>query len=121
MNYDKTVGGVLMPASTLGAHGSYMGQIIRDGRVIDEFEYENLVVSEGLNYLNDVMFFNVAATSTWYLGVFEGNYTPVATVTAATITAAATECITYNEAARQAFVPVASAAQMSIPIYIKLN
>lgn len=113
MDYDKTAGGVLMPANVLGAHGHYTGQIIRDGRVIDEWGFDNLVVNEGLNYLNDVMFFAVAATTTWYLGVFEGNYTPVSTVTAATITAASTECVAYSETTRQAFTTIASAAQVT--------
>lgn len=113
MDYDKTAGGVLMPANVLGAHGHYTGQIIRDGRVIDEWGFDNLVVNEGLNYLNDVMFFALAATTTWYLGVFEGNYTPVATVTAATITAASTESTAYSETTRQAFTTIASAAQVT--------
>jgi hypothetical protein len=43
--------------------------------------------------------------------VFEGNYTPVATVTAATITSASTECTAYDETTRQAYNEAAASSQ----------
>lgn len=111
MDYERSQGGVLMPKQGLLCVGRYHGQIVRDGRVIDEFEDDNLVVNEGLNSLLNVYFHAGTQISTWYVGVFEGNYTPVATVTAATITAAATECTAYDEAARPAFDEAVAASQ----------
>lgn len=111
MDYIPTKGGVLMPNDGLIAHGIWHGQHVRDGKVIDEWEDHNLVVNEGLNALLNIMFHGTTQISTWYIGVFEGNYTPVATVTAATITAAATESTAYDEAARVAYDEAAAASQ----------
>ena len=88
MDYEKTEGGILVPSSNILTAGKYHGQIIRDGKVIDEFEDANLVVNEGLNSLLNVYMNAATQITAWYIGVFEGNYTPVATVTAATITSA---------------------------------
>lgn len=110
-NFVHTDGGVLLPRQGIVASGEYHGQIIRDGQVIDEWTDKNLCVDEGLNNLLNVMFAGSTQTATWYLGLFEGNYTPVASVTAATITAASTECIAYDEATRPAFVEAAAASK----------
>lgn len=109
--YIKTDGGVLLPASGLKVAGKYHGQIIRAGRVIDEFEDSNLVVNEGLNSLLDIYFHASTQITTWYLGIFEGNYTPVATVTAATIASAATECTAYTNGTRPAYDEAAASSQ----------
>ena len=109
--HHMTEGGLLVPASKIAVGGKYHGQIIRAGRVIDEWEDDNLVCNEGLNSLLSVMFNGGTQITTWYLGIFEGNYTPLATVTAATITSASTECITYNSATRPEFVEAAPSAQ----------
>jgi hypothetical protein len=111
MDYIPTKSGVLMPVAALAVGGVFSGQIVRDGKVIDEFDCPNLVVDQGLNSLLDVYFHGDTQVTTWYLGLFEGNYTPVAGVTAATITAASTECTAYDEATRQAFVEAAAASK----------
>lgn len=111
MDYKRTEGSILLPDLGIKVGGVFHGQIVRDGRVIDEWEDHNLVVNEGLNNLLDVYFHGGTQTGTWYLGLFEGNYTPVATLTAATVTAAATECTAYDEAARQAYDEAAPSAQ----------
>lgn len=111
MNYQETDGGILMPEHKLLVGGMFHGQIVRDGQVIDEWEDRNLVTNEGLNSLLDIYFHGSTQITTWYLGVFEGNYTPVAGVTAATITSASTECTAYDETTRQEFVEAAAASQ----------
>jgi hypothetical protein len=93
------------------AHGRYHGQIVRAGRVIDEWEDDNLVVNEGLNSLLSIMFNGGTQITTWYVGCFEGNYTPVATVTAATITSASTECTAYTSSTRPEYTEAAPSAQ----------
>jgi len=104
-------GHLLMPKHGIIAAGRYHGQIIREGRVIDEWEDDNLVVNEGLNSLLSVYFNGGTPITTWYCGVFEGNYTPVATVTAATITSASTECTAYASATRPEWVEAAPSSQ----------
>jgi hypothetical protein len=111
MDYIPTKGGVLMPASGLALGGRYTGQIIRAGEVIDEFECQNLCVDEGLNSLLNIQFNGATQLVNWYMGLFEGNYTPVAGLTAATVAANATETTAYNETTRRQFVPVASTAK----------
>lgn len=65
----------------------------------------NLIPTEGLNYMLGTSLTGVAQSSTWYIALFEGNYTPVAGVTAATFPADATECTAYTEASRVTWTP----------------
>lgn len=111
MDYEKTEGGILVPSSSIQLAGKYSGQIIRDGKVVEEFEDSNLVVNEGLNSLLNVYMYASTQITSWYVGIFEGNYTPVATVTAATITAASTESTAYTNSTRPAYVPAAASSQ----------
>ena len=60
----------------------------------------------------NVYFRGATQISTWYLGLFEGNYTPVAGVTAATITSASTECIAYAETVRQTYTTVTTTTKV---------
>ncbi len=111
-NFVQSEGGILVPApQKLIVGGIFKGEIYRKGRLIDEWEEPNLVVNEGLNFLLDVMFRGTTQVNPWYCAVFEGNYTPVATVTAATITAASTECTAYASATRPEYVEAAAASQ----------
>ena len=110
-NFEMTKGGVLMPSSKLLVGGKYQGQLIRKGQVIEEFEDDNLVVNEGLNALLNIMFNSATQITTWYMGIFEGNYTPVAGVTAATITSASTECTAYTSSTRPEYVEAAASSQ----------
>lgn len=74
-----------------------------DGRV-EYSEDHNLIPIEGLNHMMGVTFKSVSAVATWYIALFEGNYTPTPDVTAATFAAAATECTAYTPSARVEFV-----------------
>ncbi|MDR3427803.1 hypothetical protein [Silvimonas sp.] len=103
--------GLLVPDHKLLAFGRYHGQIIRAGEVIDDFEDDNLVVNEGLNALLGVMLGGATQIASWYLGLFTGNYTPVATDAAAVIAANSTETNAYTSATRPQFVPAAPASQ----------
>lgn len=109
--YSERASGLLVPVDGLRIGGKFIGQIIRQGQIIDEFEAKNLVTNEGLNSLLNVMFDGATQITTWYTGVFEGNYTPVAGVTAATVVAASTECTAYASATRPEYVEAASTAQ----------
>lgn len=112
MNFNKQAdSGLLLPESNIVASGRYDCQIIRDGKVIDEWSQDNLVVNEGLNSLLNIMFNASAQITTWYTGIFEGNYTPVASVTAATIASASTESTAYTSSTRPEYVEAAASAQ----------
>ena len=108
---EYTPDGILVPSHQLAIGGRFIGQIRRNGQIIDEFDVHNLVVDEGLNKLLNVMFNADTQVTTWYLSLFEGNYTPVAGITAATIVAAATECTAYANATRPDYVEVTSTAK----------
>lgn len=110
-NMVKTEGGILLPDSKLRVGGVFHLEHVRDGEIIDAWDEPNLVVNEGLNALLNIMFGGSTQITTWYVGLFEGNYTPVATVTAANITAASTECITYDETTRPAYTEAAASSQ----------
>lgn len=90
--------------------GVFDVEIRRGGKVIARDISSNIVTTEGLNHILDVVLHGTAATATWYIAPFEGNYTPVAGLTAATFTAAATECTAYDEATRVAYNEAAAAA-----------
>lgn len=81
-----------------------------DSVVLSVEDVTNLIPTEGLNYMLGTALTGVAQLSAWFVALFEGNYTPVGTVTAATFPAAATESTAYNEATRVAWIPGAIAA-----------
>lgn len=89
---------------------TYCVEHVRNGVVIDREFVHNLVPTEGINYILEAGFRGGAQLSSWFIALFEGNYTPVAGVTAATFPAAATECTAYDEATRQAWTSAAAAA-----------
>jgi len=92
--------------------GRYIGQIIRNGIVIDEFEFKNIVVNQGLNYALNAGFGQASALTNWYIGLFEGNYTPTAGVDASTIASLSTETTAYTSGTRPAWtLPGATTTQ----------
>jgi hypothetical protein len=91
---------------------------VREGKVIfDEYVGKNLIPTAGLNHILDVVLGATSKNSTWYVGVFKNNYTPIGTNTASNSLGAAGlygECqdADYDSPAtnRPAFTPAASAA-----------
>lgn len=81
---------------------------IRNGKLIDVETVHNLVPTEGLNHILNVALRAGSPTPNWYVALFEGNYTPVAGLTAATFPSAATECTAYDEPSRVLWVPAAA-------------
>jgi hypothetical protein len=79
-----------------------VGEVIRD---------HNLLVNEGLDHiLNTVLNAGVQVTA-WHVGIFKGNYTPVAGDTAANIATNSTEATEYDETDRVAYDEATSTAQ----------
>lgn len=110
MDFKRSAGGLLVPAA-LAVGGTFHVEHVRDGEVIDREDIHNLVVNQGLDYILNLTLNAASQVPAWYLGIFEGNYTPVAGLTAATVTANATESTAFNEGARQAYQGAASAGQ----------
>lgn len=108
-DFIRSPGGVLAPK--IFVQGIWRGLHIRNGELIDKWEDPNIVVNEGLNSLLSVVFNGGVQITTWYLAPFEGNYTPVATNTAANITSTSTECTAYTQSLRVAYTPAAAASQ----------
>lgn len=77
---------------------------IREGRVLSVERVLNLVPTEGMNHVLSVVLNGGTQRLAWFIAPFEGNYTPVAGLTAATFVADATECTAYAETARVAWV-----------------
>lgn len=77
-------------------------ELIRDGKCIDKAIVHNRCVDQGLNHILNVQFHAAAQIATWYILIFEDDYTPLAADTYQV--PGFTECTAYTEAARQAFV-----------------
>lgn len=87
----------------------YLIEVVKDGRVIDSEVVDNIVPTEGLNHILNTVLKGGVQVPQWYLGVYEGNYTPVAGDTAAGFAAAATESSSYSGTTRPAYTPGAVA------------
>lgn len=108
MKFEKQDSGLFMPFKV---KGSYQGTLIREGRVIDEWEADNIVTNEGLNTLLGVFLNNLSQISTWYLGIFSNNYTPVSTDTAASLPGNTGENTAFTATSRAQWQPAAPASQ----------
>jgi hypothetical protein len=110
MNFEKRASGLLVPAK-MAFIGTYHATLIREGRIIDEWTQENIVTNEALNHILGVVLGGASQITTWYLGLFSGNYTPVATDTAASLPGNSTEASGYSAATRQQWIPAAASGQ----------
>lgn len=74
----------------------------RKGNLIDKWEQKNVNTNEGLNHLLNVAFNSATQITSWYMGLFESDTTPLVTHTYAV--PGFTESTAYDEATRPAFV-----------------
>jgi len=79
-------------------------------RCVDYERLDNLQPIEGLNHMLSVEFAAGTQVTTWYTGIFEGNYTPLTTSVMSTFPSLATECTAYDESTRPAWVEAAPAS-----------
>lgn len=91
----------LSTAPVTGA--TYLVEHIRGKNVLNVERVRNLVPTEGLNHVVDVVIRRGTQATGWYIGLFEGNYTPSMTDTASTFPIQAVECTAYAPASRPAF------------------
>jgi len=83
-----------------------------EGNLKWEFTEENLIPDAGRDYMLNAALNAGAQFSTWYIGLYSGNYVPVAGDTAATFPASATEITTAYTGDRKVLVPGALSAGM---------
>lgn len=85
----------------------------RQGKLIDQWAQKNVNTTEGLNYLLNVMFFDETpiASTDWFMGLFENDYTPLITNTYAV--PGFTESEAYDELTRIAYVPAEATARVT--------
>lgn len=89
---------------------TYIVELIKAGRVIETETVHNIIPEAGLNYMLSAALKGGTQSPNWYIGLFEGNYSPQSTDTAATFPGLAVECTTYVETARPAWTSGAVAA-----------
>lgn len=98
--YEKTESGLYIPGANVKIGGHFITTVNGTDEQIDK----NIVVNEGLNYLLGAAVANRTVETSWYIGLFSGNYTPQDTDTAANISANSTEIQSeVTETTRQAY------------------
>lgn len=70
--------------SSVKAGGYFTAEHIRNGEVIHREDSPNIVVDEGLTYILDTALSGGTQKTSWYIGIFKNNYTPIAANVAAT-------------------------------------
>jgi len=91
------------------ARGKFYLEHYRDGKLISTSVAENIVVDEGLQeFLAVTLMAAPQNTAGFFIGMFKGNYTPVAGDNAANIAANSTESTEYASATRMAWTPNAA-------------
>lgn len=70
---DRTSPTLLPDVEKLPLRGRFKVEHWRNGKRIDERHFDNGIVTEGKNFLLDVMFHAVTAFSVWYLGLIDNS------------------------------------------------
>ena len=101
--------------SDIKSGGFFTFEHYRDGVLIDKWDTKNIVVDQGINYILDSALSGGTPITSYFLGIFKNNYTPVAADTAALFPGAgvANEATTeYDEATRPAWVEAGVSAKV---------
>jgi hypothetical protein len=83
----------------------YEIEVVRDGEVVDSETVHNLIPDEGVAHILNAVLTGGTRYAAWYVGIFEGNYTPVVGDTMALFVAGAVESTPYTPATRPLWVP----------------
>lgn len=109
-DYEVSDEGILFTKAKAVVKGVYIHGV----NGADWKEDPNLVVTEGMNHMLDVVLHGGTQVPTWYFRLFSANVSPAATWTAANFTANATEITShtegYSETTGRAFDESAAAA-----------
>lgn len=105
-NYELTPGGVMLPVLQAKLGGVWSVQK-NDGPI--EYQH-NVVTTEGATAMLDIMFHGATQILTWYVGLYEGVFTPLVSHGASDIVATFDEWINYDNATRPAWDEAAASA-----------
>ena len=83
----------------------------KDGKLKWRESHKNICTDQGLNALLDIMFHGATQIATWYVAIFESDYTPLAGDTYAT--PGYTECTAYDEATRPEYIEAAASSKVT--------
>lgn len=114
--YEHDASGIVVPKMGVHIGGALKVRDYRDDSVCFTDIDANLLLNEGLTHLVNVLlpptggYSQIAA---WYIAPYSGDYTPSATLTAATFTATATEFTSYTGSTRLALTIAAAATSAS--------
>lgn len=89
----------------------------RNGNLIDQWEQKNVNTTEGINSLLNIYFHGATQITTWYMALFEDDYTPLITDTYAV--PGYTECTAYDEATRPEYVEAEATARVTTNVVSK--
>ena len=99
--FELSEDGILIPSLRVLAQGKF---VFNKRGEPEEFS-DNLVVTEGLNYILGAALRGVTPVSNWFIAIFGGDVTVGAAWTAANFTSNATELTAYTASARPAWSP----------------
>lgn len=105
--YDRTEEGIYIPDQNVLAQGVFKYNIRGEA----EEQSRNLVVNQGLDYMLQAAVGETAGIANWYVALFSGDVTVLASWTAASFAATATEWTNYDEATRGTWSKSAVASQ----------
>lgn len=106
--FEKGPDGLYIPSMNRKFNGAFKHTLYRADGSRDTCIDPNLMVDEGLVYLLNAGFGAQAAQTAWYIALFQGNYTPVPGLTAATFDGQANELTGYTGDRKAWTVPVAT-------------
>lgn len=91
-------------ASLAGIGFVYDTRIIRVNGDVEQETTHNIMPLEALTDILTVWLKDGAKSPNWYVALYEGNYTPDPSLTAANFASVATECTAYNPSTRVAWI-----------------
>lgn len=71
-----------------------------DGTIADSWQEKNIIPGDGVEHLAKVMFGDAAPISTFYMGLFQGNYVPDSNSKSSQLQTAVGEFLAYDETVR---------------------
>lgn len=92
---------------------TYHFDLEKDGVVVDSWVDSNVIPVQGLDYIANAIFGDVAAIGTFYVGVFSNNYIPTSASVAADFPVAMGEFVGYSETARPAWARINTSGVIS--------
>lgn len=103
--YECSPEGIFFP----GANALIFGEYIHSSNGKDARVDHNLITTEGINHLLNVGLSNDRQQSMWFLAIYKGSYTPVASLTATQFPTVADEIVSptegYSEMVRPRWIP----------------